>query len=60
MTTSWLKENEYRINRVNRLLLQSTLSNTNIPSEMLAEVKLLVDQLIYKIDILEKEIAGKK
>jgi hypothetical protein len=60
MATSWLKENEYRINRVNRLLLQSTLSNTNIPSEMLAEVKLLVDHLIYKVDSLEKELAGKQ
>jgi len=52
----WVKHNEYRVNRVKRLLQQSALSNTTIPSEMMEEVKQLVDHLIYQVNILEDKL----
>lgn len=52
----WVKHNEYRVNRVKRLLQQSALSNNTIPSEMMEEVKQLVDHLIYQVNILEDKL----
>jgi hypothetical protein len=54
----WVKHNEYRVTRVKRLLQQCTLSNTTIPSEMMEEVKQLVDHLIFQVNTLEEKLAA--